>query len=125
MTRTELLALADRVEKEPPSRELDGDVECARWGEWKPYGEAPNGSALCAEFRQHGVVRDDVPFYTSSLDDAVSAMPKGLYWQVSWNGECSTWTAGLPPRAQRFARTPAAALTAANLRYRAADMTED
>ena len=95
-----LTALADRVEREEPSRYLDADIE-----------EAEKGAATA-----------DPPYYTTSLDAAVTLVPEGV-WDVTSTG-CAWWM----PEAVgsdiilAHGKTPAAALSAAALRARAADM---
>lgn len=98
-----LLELADRVEREEPSRYLDADIE-----------EAEMGAATA-----------DPPYYTTSLDSAVTLVPEGRTWTLeSASDESNSCVLGRRNwlDCHSIAKTPAAALTAAALRARAADM---
>ena len=101
--RDALLVLADRVEREPPSQELDDAIGRAMLHTRLP-GNAPP--------YQH---------YTTSLDAAVTLVPASHAWRVGSGG----W-ADVHVRFKRWdgaADTPAAALTAAALRAIAAQET--
>ena len=109
-----LTALADRVEREEPSRYLDADIE-----------EAERGYATAEPL-----------YYTTSIDAAVMLVPeKNEWWEVyvekDWVYVEKDWKHHA--RAQidiavqiitAFGLTPAAALTAAALRARAALLTD-
>jgi hypothetical protein len=83
---TALRALADRIEHEAPSRELDAEIAQAihPGSEWRPYSTrgrikwlfASNGRILV-----YGT--DGLERYTSSLDAAATLMPDKLYWLLS------------------------------------------
>lgn len=109
MTTPEALnALADRVEREEPSRYLDADIE-----------EAEKGAATA-----------DPPYYTTSLDAAVTLVPEGWFWRVGYTPIFNGWAHVSRTHADRcdrkdehsstVARNPTLALTAAALRARAA-----
>ena len=124
MGKAELLTLADRGEKEPPSRELDGDVAEA-------VGVAPVGAGWYRDKGDAGWWRDwqvdnrplwRASSYTSSLDDAVSLVPDDCHWLVSWPVGQAQLTRGDGRLFDADAPAAAQALTAAALRARAADM---
>lgn len=112
--RETLLALADRVEREPPSRELDGVIAAAVGIACFVPGETPWG---VHKYRA-------APAYTSSIDAAVTLVPKDSGMRVG-GGHWGAW-ASIAGDAPARARTYAAALCAAALRARAAMMeTQD
>lgn len=103
MTTPEALnAIADRVEREEPSRYLDADIE-----------EAEKGAATA-----------DPPYYTTSLDAAVTLVPPEYAnaWSAGDNSGEYRIFGRLGYEHEATGLTPAAALTAAALRARAADM---
>ena len=136
MTTPEALnALADRVEREEPSRELDCEIAVSVYG----------GEVLQIPARFTGGVifalklpsaahigrfsRNPVEPYTTSLDSAVTLVPEGASWNVQMyrgSGDAVVIYEDNEDRpdldAEASAKTPAAALTAAALRARAADM---
>ena len=99
--QAQLLALADRCEREEPSRKLDVSISDA-------LGYAHDGS---------------LPFYTTSLDAAVTLVPEGFIWRVSGSSE-GRFFASLHPAARDAvtgqAKTEPMARCAAALRARAA-----
>lgn len=105
MTTPEALnALADRVEREEPSLELEEAIFDALGFEpfTKPFGN-----------------------FLRSLDAAVTLVPEGRTWTLeSASDESSSCVLGRRNwlDCHSIAKTPAAALTAAALRARAADM---
>jgi len=121
MTTPEALtALADRVEREEPSRELDDSV-------WLWV----NKSQLFFKGWKYDL--EFAPPYTTSLDSAVTLVPEG--WTVDVGSTCmGNWRAslrqcgtGITAAAHQDYYEPhiksgARALTAAALRARAADM---
>ncbi len=112
-TKATLLALADRCEREPPNRSLDGAI-------W---------DALCVECDWRG---GNPKRFTTSLDSAVTLVPEGWAWFVErigapfTEGRVRLWIPA--QRTQKLsveqvnleAKTPALALCAAALRARAA-----
>lgn len=107
-TAESLNALADRVEREEPSRELDWEIR------YQALGIIGVGSYA------------EQPAYTTSLDAAVTLVPEGCGWvlnnPVDLGGRPSAGLSGFAFDA--FASTPAAALTAAAIRARAALLTD-
>lgn len=123
MTRTTLLALAERVEAATGAdRELDAAIDCAvRLPDLRPaqpddfdgkYGYSA-GNIKC----EHGFLMSYR--YTASLDDAMSLVPSGYEWSVNWcgNSVANVSEIGVDyPVHCGGAATPALALTAACLR---------
>jgi len=117
MTTAEALnALAERVERDQPSFELDSTIF---------------ESALRVEEKRRV---EDLPAYTTSLDSAVTLVPGSddAFWRVGHDGEgpdpslfkaqvllCES-VSDYCANSTAVAETPAAALTAAALRARAA-----
>ena len=110
-----LNALADRVEREEPSFELDSTI----------YEDA-----LPVEEKRRIV---DLPAYTTSLDAALTLVPEGCGVVAAWSANGAMFQVCSMPlgavEGQRWfqqckAQTPAAALTAAALRARAALLTD-
>lgn len=111
-----LNALADRVEREEPSRGLD--------------------SAIYRATRlPEAVAGNTIPRYTTSLDAAVTLVPthdgRRWFWRAGESSLYKGWAhvnrlhpdnCDKKDEASAQASTPAAALTAAALRARAADM---
>jgi len=140
-TRAELEALAERVEREEPSRELDALVCIAvrarppgdhnMWVDtkfplWRPH-RAPGRVEVLHHDGLPGV-HWEARAYTTSLDAAVTLVPSGALWWVGTTRDTS--------RARVYvdfsydtpsgnAATPAAALTAAALRARAMEARND
>ena len=116
MTTPEALnELADRVEREEPGYELDKEI--------KRSLRRVDGSRISGMPRH----------YTTSLDAAVTLVPGGddTFWRLGHDGtgpDPSVFKAEILvcsmniPGSVAWAATPAAALTAAALRARAADM---
>lgn len=111
----ELEALARRCEAEAPSWELDQEI--ARWFRHNDY----------AWWRERTGRAD----FTSSLDAALTLVPPKHGVVAAWSDESAMFTICSMPLGtvegqgwfpQCKAPTPAAALTAASLRARAADM---
>jgi hypothetical protein len=113
MTRAELLALAERVEKaQGADRHLDVDI-------YHAFGE-PLGTGVALP-----------PAFTASLDAAASLVPEGWgYWIDGSAPELGITVSVMPidPADRRDKRgdaaTPALALTAAALRARAEEAGE-
>lgn len=148
--RDQLLALADRCEREKPTRELDARIEQAIAPDKKVLFDA--GSVGPVKRRAaYGPLRDfpmdgwkgetawdavagevGARRYTTSLDAAVTLVPEGWAWFVEWigtpfrEGTARLWipsqrTKGLHSEQETSAaETPALALCAAALRARAA-----
>ena len=77
---TDLTALAARVEREAPSRELDAEI--ARAIGWQQRSDFPN--RWQSPDRQFA----ELPAFTSSLDTAVTLVPAGFHIDLrDW-----TWT---------------------------------
>lgn len=146
-TQSEALkALADRVEREEPSRELDAAVDLALG--FCPHinttYEAVQGDSgrTCddcgadswgnrnAKGRR---LHDPAPTYTTSLDAAVTLVPPDCWRETNgprkylnvptpspnrWKAEVTPWITGLP--CMGWAETEAMAICAAALRARAA-----
>lgn len=103
-TKAEALnALADRVEREEPSRHLDELVYCATEDEWVLGAEQP------------------APEFTTSLDAAVTLVPPEYAnaWSAGDNSGEHRIFGRLGYEHEATGLTPAAALTAAALRARA------
>lgn len=131
MTAADLEALADRVEREVPSRELDRAI--ARAVGFRPSWAGSHGEAhFYAPGAPEGSATPIAREYTTSLDAAATLVPEGLHLDLhDWTwAEEPCWSAGLQsskgPTICLFARaaTRAAALTAACLRARAALLKE-
>ena len=77
MTRDELIAALERAEG--PSRELD------YWCWWRSTDvlrhDDPEPDDVAEDIR-----RDIMPRYTASIDAALSLVPDGWHWAVSWGG---------------------------------------
>ena len=130
MTRDKLLALAARFEAATgPDRELDAlAAEATGWtrepftGLWR----RPDTALIALP-----------PAFTASLDAALTLVPEGLDWLVRTGGlrfqapfyahvYLSSGMFGKPDtRGECYAATPALALTAAALRARAEEVTDD
>lgn len=147
MTRADLLALALRVECEEPSRELDLAVSVAvnfkdafrvtKDGEQYAFGAGGDEIELRSRTgKRIGFLDPEqfVPRFTTSLDAAASLVPiSEIWWEVYYE---RGWERG-PARVEicvkdepyikvrAFANTPAAALTAAALRARAQEASDD
>lgn len=121
---TDLNDLANRIETEAPSRELDAEVAKAKGAE-DAYITSVSGRA-----QQHidGQI-SSVPHFTTSVDAALSMVPEGLTWTFSWHGHNAA--ASIFRRNDDGERvtccklcvadTPAQAITAAALRAIAGD----
>lgn len=131
-----LLALADRCEREEPSRELDVRISFAIYGD-RPVGHkgpytAPQTVMLSEMLDNPAALQimvsdDDVPEsvvsrFTTSLDFAVTLRPPGLAMVMLDDGGFFA-SFGSIPRSE--ARTLALALCAAALRARAASDAVD
>ena len=78
-----LRALADRVEHEAPSRELDAEIAQAihPGSEWRPYSTRGRIKWLFASDGRTLVYGlDSLKRYTVSVDAAMTLMPDKLYW---------------------------------------------
>lgn len=119
MTTPEALnALAYRVEREEPSRELDAAILVAMLGAGWIVSTA-NGWA-CIPYQEIA----EAPHYTTSLDAAVTLVPPEYAnaWSAGDNSGEYRIFGRLGYEHEATGLTPAAALTAAALRARAADM---
>jgi len=123
MTTPEALtALADRVEREEPSRTLDFWIYVAL-NPGKDSNEAIQG-----DIDKVGIEGMWNPHhYTTSLDSAVTLVPEGLTWMAQGSPNVALIRRGnhlldKKPMIRGKGKTPAAALTSAALRARAADM---
>lgn len=124
--RQVLLDLADRCEREEPSRELEVAIYTAA----ATIDEA-HCSAWCRQNGRSDLTRERymstwAAYYTTSLDAAVTLVPGNATWQVTERGDAEvTVLAGRflvsddIERHGRNAKTPALALCAASLRARA------
>jgi hypothetical protein len=119
--RDELLALAARVEAaQGADRELDGEISRAIGTPGWRLSDAGRWFQSCLRRAQFAP--------TSSLDAAVSLVPEGWEWAAGINTPgyfrdgCAGWARVFPRSRQdqgtgnRYATTPALALTAAALR---------
>lgn len=130
ITAESLNALADRVEREEPSRELDYLIFIATNPGWIDTRKPSKRGRLQGQMVAYRAVPnsamsvENMPAYTTSQDSAVTLVPEGCGWvlnnPVDLAGRPSAGISGFVFDA--FAATPAAALTAAALRARAADM---
>lgn len=123
----ELLALAERVEAATtPDRALDAAIwlHLPEQGghDWKCGGDR-----LAHAFKISGA--SFIPFYTRSLDAAMTLVPNGLWFEVEgrakfgYSATVGNIASGEISSDEIVARTPALAVAAASLRARAA-MTE-
>ena len=128
--RATLLALADRIERELPSRELDSAIWEATGGMTKEkeqhcwdWCHRQDGTVLTREM----FIEAWAPEFTSSLDAAATLIQEGSFWTILMNSP--EYEAAVVPPGAAFATepfhyyeapTPAQALCAAALRARAA-----
>ena len=128
MTRATLLALAERVEAATGAdRELDAQVWLAcvpgtTRNELCYIHKASSRECVIDETRDANRRLIIVPYYTASLDAAMSLVPSGYEWSVNWcgNSVANVSEIGVDyPVHCGGAATPALALTAACLRARA------
>lgn len=134
MTRTDLLNLADRIERaEGPDRVFEAAIyatihpeEFENAAEAKHYASHPPvNRADLIYFKSVGV-----PHYTSSLDAAMQLVPEGASWNLVSVGRSEPPVASVYLPDDTFhvfrgnAATPALALTAAALRALAASQQE-
>lgn len=121
-TKEELLALADRCEREEASWDLSVAIELATVpGTRRFTGKGP----FCVETADQR--RYNPPSYASSLDAAVTLVPEGLTWMAQGNPSVALVRHGNhlldeKPASRGDGKTPALALCAAALRARAAMM---
>lgn len=125
MTTPEALnALADRVEREGPSRELDAAILVVMLGDGWTVSTA-NGW-VCVPHQEIA----EAPTYTTSLDSAVTLVPEGWHVDVHdwrWSEE-PCWAVAVQRVTGTYtsisvkAKTEAMARVSASLRARAADM---
>lgn len=111
MTATTPAALAERLEREGPSRELDAAIEVA-------MGFAPSDAFWVKAPEDHALA----PAYTTSLDAAVAFVERVLpthFWMVDRDRFACVETLG-EVGGNATAATPAMALVAAALRALAA-----
>ena len=146
MNKTELLALAERVERaDGPDRELDAEIALAAgWEkstdeEWVEYWHLPDKGQIPHiiwqpyRARDIGAFRTALPYFTASIDAAITLVPGGKEWTLDCLdpsrdprfGHCQARIMlldraddpeELGPQAIANGNTPALALTAAALR---------
>lgn len=127
MTKAEIIALAERVERaEGPSLVLDRDVALAIYPGAKPV---PGVDARISVWDGNGLTQRTVKPYTASLDAAMSLVPEDWHLSLSMgriNIVTLTEDSDDPVAPARVfeasASTPALALTAASLRAIAEEM---
>lgn len=129
MTPEALNALADRVGREEPSRLLDADIFEAATGR-RDFNKADKSFRECGSLL---LLTDDdrlnwvyAPAYTTSLDAAVTLVPEeyAQAWSAGDNSGEHQIFGRLGYEHEATGLTPAAALTAAALRARAALLTD-
>lgn len=130
---TDLLALADRVERGQPSRELDALVDAAvkyQSPEWRIVTTGDSGTYRAFKGEDAFIIDECRERYTSSLDAAVTLVPDGYSWEVRRSGygdpaQACVWNPRRAPGKGNDIRVThgdgcaPAALTAACLRARA------
>lgn len=86
-----LLALADRCEREEPSRELDASITVAKLGDGWCISSAEGW--VCVPHQE--II--EAPHYTTSLNAAVTLVPNdfGMDLQRYWIKEGERWSANL------------------------------
>lgn len=125
MTSAALLALAERVEREAPSNQLDAEV-------WDTIGLTADQERHCQKWRRmdgrtdltrFDFLRAWTKYYTSSIDAALTLVPAGSFWNVLTAGRSRDEYQAAVVLARSDARlswhiasTPASALCAAALR---------
>lgn len=125
MTADVLLALAERVEKEGHSWALVLAIECALNPGAQPFPAAPSRGAPPRMIQDASGTLYSPQAYTASLDAAVTLVPKGAAWFVSSTDGAGVILRGDPVDHEgNRPDCPAAALTAAALRARAALMSK-
>jgi hypothetical protein len=118
-TKQQLLDLAERVEREEPSRELDADI-------WlsvnRSYIHGASGRTCDVDETRPQPGRLVLPdAYTTSLD-AAGTLVGNNPWAIRYiDGAAIAWVRGEPSNTQN----PAAALTAAALRARAMEARDE
>ena len=123
MTKADLIALAERVERaEGPDRELDRAIKQAAGHDWDYSADWDYWDALKNEKASKPVAKP----YTASPDAAMTLAPPPGKWSVT-AGHADDWQAAIwfeDGRALdwRSAATPSLALTAAALRAIAEEM---
>jgi hypothetical protein len=128
VTIAALLALAERVEREAPSNQLDAEV-------WDTIGLTDDQKRHCQKWvRMDGrtdltrfdFLRAWAPSYTSSIDAALKLVPSGSFFILTASRsrdeyQAAVMLAGSDARMLwHIAATPASALCAAALRAKAA-----
>ena len=128
MTIAALLALAERVEREAPSNQLDAEV-------WDTIGLTDDQKRHCQKWvRMDGrtdltrfdFLRAWTKYYTSSIDAAASLMPD--VWETIVCGVNDHWSCAAQTKHSRVsgsASTEPQARLAAALRARAATIGDD
>ncbi len=118
--------LIARVEMaEGPDRKLDAEIALATG--WRLKTVDGVGYWRRGDYSWTAEMEGVPPFYTASLDAAVSLVPSGWVWGASSRGYARAWTItdegkALQKAECHHAATPALALTAAALRARLAEM---
>ena len=122
MTKAEIIALAERVERaEGPSLVLDRDVALAIYPGAKPV---PGVDARISVWDGNGLTQRTVKPYTASLDAAMSLVPEDWLWSVEAYPNHAKAIARLPydDGDEMRGATPALALASSALRAIAEDM---
>lgn len=112
MDKDKLRALAERCERaEGPNRELDAAIAVAN-GALRVHLVDGHATAFYAN------AASPLPFYTASLDAAMSLVPEGWFWRVDQGRNAGGACFKIDGHEQIFtlAATPALALIAAALR---------
>ena len=127
-TRAALLAIAERVEREAPSNQLDAEV-------WNTIGLTAAQERHCqnwcrnvgrTDLTRFDFLRAWAPSYTSSIDAALKLVPSGSFFILTASRsrdeyQAAVMLAGSDARMLwHIAATPASALCAAALRAKAA-----
>lgn len=129
MDSEQLLALADRVLENGPSREIDARIAhavCWRWDGWEDgdicVEDRPLEYVIRAVSESHNSIWRNLPAYTASLDAGMT-LANGLGGQVTFfkdgTAKAFLWQP-YPMAVEAKAATPALALTASCLRALAA-----
>lgn len=118
MNHDELIAALEAADE--GSRELDDAIADAIWGQRQPITRPGGHMRMCWQ-RDTAFPCSISPYFTTSLDAAVTLVPDGWEWHVSASGKVVVRIdeSGLDEHyIQANARTPALALCIAALRAR-------
>ena len=110
---TDIAALIERLEKAGgPSRDIDAEIHCR---------------VVDTRYTLYGALNDGCPFYTGSIDCALTLLPDGHYITLQEGTFGAAWSAFIgkhgslkPVYQTQGIRTPAIALCIACLRARSA-----